>query len=82
LADSQKPFKHKSRINLTIETNTLKTKDSKFMSKLSPILFIITGVLFFVTAFTTSTLKAVYIALGTVFLLLGATAYRRQSKTK
>ncbi|HXH69823.1 MAG TPA: hypothetical protein VNI60_05690 [Pyrinomonadaceae bacterium] len=52
------------------------------MSKLSPILFVIAGVLFYVTAFTTSTLKAVYIALGTVFLFLGVAAYRRISKTK
>jgi hypothetical protein len=54
------------------------------MSKLSPILNIISGVLCYITAFitTTSTLKAVYIALGTVFLILGAAVYRRISKTK
>ncbi|MDQ3373294.1 MAG: hypothetical protein M3521_05345 [Acidobacteriota bacterium] len=52
------------------------------MSKFSPILFIIAGVVFYVTAFTTSTSKAVYIVLGTVFLILGAAAYRRMSKTK
>ncbi len=52
------------------------------MSKLSPILFIIAGVLFFVTAFTASSSKAVYIALGTVFLVLGAAAFRRVSKTE
>ncbi len=52
------------------------------MSKLSPILFIIAGILFFVTAFTASGSKAVYIALGTVFLVLGAVAFSRMSKTK
>lgn len=52
------------------------------MSKLSPILFIVAGVLFYITALTTSTSKAVYITLGTVFLVLGALAFRRQSKTR
>ncbi|MBA2605894.1 MAG: hypothetical protein M3521_09530 [Acidobacteriota bacterium] len=52
------------------------------MSKLSPILFIIAGALFFVTALTTTTSKAAYIALGTVFLGLGVAAYRRRSRTK
>ncbi len=52
------------------------------MPRLSPILFIVAGVLFYVTAFTTETLKAVYIALGTVFVILGIAAYRRLSKTK
>ena len=52
------------------------------MSKFSPILFIISSVLLYVTAFTSPTSKAVYIALGTVFLILGIAAYRRMSKTK
>jgi len=52
------------------------------MSKFSSILFILAGVLFYVTAFTTSTSKAAYIALGTVFVGLGVAAYRRMSKTK
>ena len=52
------------------------------MSKFSPILFIIAGVVFYVTAFTASTSKAVYIALGTVFLVLGIAAYRRMPKSK
>ncbi|MEJ7861247.1 MAG: hypothetical protein WKF90_06365 [Pyrinomonadaceae bacterium] len=52
------------------------------MSRLSPILFVVAGALFYVTAFTTSSSKAVYIALGTVFVALGVAAFRRRSKTK
>jgi hypothetical protein len=52
------------------------------MSKFSPILFIVSGALLFVTAFTSSTSKAVYIALGTVFFILGIAAFHRMSKTK
>jgi len=51
------------------------------MSKLSPILFIIAGALFFITALTTETSKTAYIALGTIFLGLGVAAFRR-SRTK
>jgi hypothetical protein len=52
------------------------------MSKYSPILFVIAGALFYVTALTTETSKAAYIALGTVFLVLGIAAFRRQSRKK
>jgi len=52
------------------------------VSKYSPILFIIAGVLFYITALTAESSKAAYIALGTVFVGLGVAAYRRQSKTK
>jgi hypothetical protein len=52
------------------------------MTKFSPILFIISSALLYLTAFTSPDYKALYIALGTVFLILGVVAYRRISKTK
>lgn len=50
------------------------------ISKFSPFLLLIAAGLFFMNGFLTSGSKAVYITLGTVFLVLGIAALRRRSK--
>jgi len=51
------------------------------MLKLAPVLFFVASALFYLSAFLQSQSRAVYISLGTVFLILGiVNLRRRQSK--
>lgn len=51
------------------------------MSKIAPFLFLFSAALFYLTAFLQSGSRAVYIALGSVFLILGIANGRRKSNT-
>lgn len=50
------------------------------MSKLSPYLFVILAGLFYINSVLSASMQAVYIALGTLFLILGVVGLRRRSK--
>lgn len=50
------------------------------MKKYAPVLFLVVAVLFYVNAFLTPGSRSVYLAVGTVFLALGAVFSRRQTK--